>query len=229
MNVIDQQYAESLAAVRHSITKHHGVLYVISHRRSKRVIHVTTTISVARSLLDQEYNQLRMTKNNRDGLPQGFDPVQPWFCVCSREARLSMSDAPAADSVDYQLLSARYWTMELLYQQIRKHHVACLLGDLPHQQRIYDTKAVQAARVLGGQTDFFSTYHVHDWAEIRGIELLAAAAEIVFQHEEADLALAQIERLRLRFQQRIKTAASTDKLAEIMNDFQHESATYAQV
>ena len=204
------------------------MLYVINHRRSKRVIHVTNTLSVARSLMDQEFNQLRMTRNNRDGLPQAFDPQAPWCCVCSRDAKISMSGQPTDDGIDYALLSARYWAIEVLYHDIRKHHVSSLMGDLPYQQRIYDSKAAQAKLVLNGETDFNSTYLVHDWAEIRGIDLRTAAQEIAFQHEEANLLLAQIERLRLAFQQRIKSADMAD-LAVIINEFKHESVTYAQV
>ena len=224
-----ETYDDWVSAQQHRNNTWYDTLYVISHRRSQRVCHVTTKISVARSLMDQEYGQLRMSLNHKKGLPTDFDMSRPWLAVCDRYAKVTMSEFTDSDLAIYQLLSHRYWAMDLLYHDILRQHIACLGHDLPHQQKIYAAKASQAQLVLTGESDHSLTYHVHDWADISGLDLESAARDIAFQQQEDDLLLAQIEQLRLRYQCRIKAAADRAQLAEIINQFKHESTTNGNV
>jgi hypothetical protein len=222
-------YEKNLTRLKTKLIKHSGVLYVISDRLTRRLVHITANLGVARAMQDQKLGALRMHMHALADLPQHYDHDQPWLAICPRSYQLEMAKTPAADAAAYQLLGQKCWALELLLEKIHKFHVHALQAHLPHQQRIYDSKAAQARMVLTGCTDFDQTYHVHDWSEISGQDLEQAARDILFKHEEADIVLNQIESIRLRYQHRILAADNHSQLPHILNEFKHESESNGKI
>ena len=211
------------------LVDHKGRLYLVTHNKTKQVLHVTTELAVARSMLDQLFGQLQITISNNRSLPNPFYFIRPWTTKFVNH-KLTIPDVTIQDDPEYILLGKRFWATELLINQIKRFHTHLLQGDLPHQQRIYDTKAQQARAVIDDQvTTFERTYYVHGWSEIKGISLQQAATEIIFKHEENDIHLFQIEQLRLKYQTKIKNAVDDGQLASIINEFNHECITYGNI
>jgi len=222
-------YKTQITRLKAKLLRQTGLLYFISDRITRRLVHITASQTLARNLQDQRFGALRMHLNSLADLPQGYDHAQPWLAVCPRSYKLAMATEPCRDATAYLLLSHKCWALEVLLERVAKFHTHALQGDLAHQQRIYDSKAEQARLVQAGTDDFALTYHVHDWAEISGLSLAQAAADILFKHEEADILLNQIEHIRLRYQQRIMRETDHARLPHILNEFKHESETNGRV
>ena len=229
MDSTQVDYQKQVDRIRAKLLRQSGLLYFISDRITRRLLHITASQTLARNMQDQRFGALRMHLHSLADLPEGYDHLRPWLAVCPRSYKLQMAGDLPRDAADYELLSHKCWALEVLLERVAKFHTHALQGDLVHQQRIYDHKAAQARLVLAGTDDFALTYHVHDWSEISGRTLHQAAKDIVFRHEEADIALNQIEHIRLRYQQRIMTSTDRAELPYILHEFKHESETNGRV
>ena len=205
-------------------------MFVISDHNTKCVLHLTTEMSVARTVFDVRYGTLHVNLTHKRSIPNDFDYNRPWSTNIDARGKYTPNHNEVPNEEIYRLLSEQLWATEQLMSMLERFHTHAAQGELLHQQRIYDTKAEQAKALLSGQTQEFNhTYYVHGWSELRGISLEQAAKEIIFKHEEHDIFLFQIEQLRLKYQLRIKAATTVDELPDIMNEFHHECITYGNI
>jgi hypothetical protein len=211
---------------------HRGTFYLVTAQESKRLIYVSRYQFVVRCLMDQLLGNVKIWHYDRKHFPTAFDFVsEPWTWQRTgpEEFKLQTNLVTQGELLEYQLLNTKSYALEILLVDVQKLHVRLTRGELTFQNMIYLEKAKQAQAVVDGEQSPEKIYHVQHWAQLRGIQLITAAREILFKAEEANIYLAQIEQLRLNYTHAILSAKTEEELPEILSRFDHECFSYAQV
>ena len=229
--MMESDYELRKAKFKRDLANFKGRVYSISNSSTRQIIHLTSQLYSARTLLNQMFGSLRISMHHSSDVPADFDTDRPWSFICDHYARIVANGQNSnKDDAKYRLLSEKYWALECLMQTIYRLQIRSMQGELPMQTQVYSCKAEQARKVLDGKsTEFQDTYYIHSYSQLHGISLEQAAAEIVFKNEELDIFLYQIDVLRMKYQKRIREETDEANLPLIINEFNHECNTYASI
>jgi hypothetical protein len=212
--------------MQHQLNGHGGVI----DSQTRRVVHFSNWINVLRVLRDGGLSSILNITKNYDGRVNHM--IDPWNYVVSAD-NILVFDAEHGLSEE-QIQSFILWrekafAYEYIYTRVEYFHISLYRGELKHQTEIYQTKAEQAKLVFDGVTDYQLTFFVHDWADLRGIDLIDAAKEIKFKNDNAKVFLAAIEQMRLKYIKMVSDEHNFENIAEIIKQFDTETYVNAAV
>ena len=227
INEYDQFKENLIMRMQHQTFGHGGIV----DSQTRRIVHFSNYINVLRVLREHSLSLvMNITKDYQSRINYMIDP---WNYVLSADGLLVFDPNHDLSSNDLQrfiLLREKSFAYEYISSRMEFFHLSAFRGELKHQSEIYETKARQAKLVLlYEKTNYEDTFFVHDWAELRGIDLQTAAKEIQFKNDNAKIFLASIEYMRLKYTILIFDEQNIDNIANIIQQFDTDTYVNAAV
>lgn len=132
--------------------------------------------------------------------------------------------------IEYRLMSEKAAVLDLIYTSLFSYRKS-IQKELPFQDLAYHYKEREATLILSGisirEDDHFP--FVEGYAEAKGIPLIEAAKEIAFHSNLMRAKLADSERIRVKYQQRVVDCKTIGNMSDITKSFLQEVSVDAAI
>jgi hypothetical protein len=211
----------------------HAVYDVAGHN----IVCFTRWLSTANALADSLINGMARYTVNYAGstLPPEANQNKPWAIewqsnLNSWVYNSNESDINDADLYRYHLIAEKGAVLDRINNRIQAYRRS-VTSSLFLQAEIYDMKFREAVTILNlSEISDPSAYpFVFDYADVAGVDLRTAAAEIVLKNKLYKTCLATTEKLRLRYSKQILDCEDILTLESILSQFYLEGDIYGRV